>query len=389
MSLAELLASLPEAHRKHLDPASPAPMRMMAARGLAPLPPRDLVTVLCGLALDSDAALAAAATTSLGKLPDKILTAALDGSLAAAALTRLAPMLAGRDDLLEKLVLSQSAPTEALAAVALTASERIAEIISNNQQRCLESEAIVRALRNNPNILRSSLDRLFDFLARAGVVYEDMPESEEALARLTSDEMLQAAAHIELPPELQSLTDEEAVDEERLAAVTEALERGSPPGTPSAEEAPAATPDGKADGPAAPHRIPVYKLITTLNVAKKVALAIRGNKEARSILVRDRNRVVATAAIRNPRVTEQEVAAAASSRTVCDDVIRTIATSKDMTRSYLVKLALVSNPKTPLTHAMKMLPLLRANDIRVLAKSKNVSAAIATQALRLVTATKK
>ena len=51
MSQQEILAVLPESQRRHVDPASPVPMRMMAAKGLAPLPPREMVLVLCGLAI--------------------------------------------------------------------------------------------------------------------------------------------------------------------------------------------------------------------------------------------------------------------------------------------------------------------------------------------------
>ena len=71
-----------------------------------------------------------------------------------------------------------------------------------------------------------------------------------------------------------------------------------------------------------------------------------------------------------------------------DEVVRVIASSKEMTRSYGVKTALVNNPKTPLQVAMRFLTLLRHNDVRAVAKSKNVSSALANQARRLV-ATKK
>lgn len=96
--------------------------------------------------------------------------------------------------------------------------------------------------------------------------------------------------------------------------------------------------------------------------------------------------MVATSAIRSPRITEQEVVAAAQSRSVSDEVIRIIGSSKDMTRSYMVKVALVNNPKTPLTVAMRYLPLLRSTDLRNVAKSKGVTSAVANQAKRLMLA---
>ncbi len=380
MSQADIAAELAPAHRKALDAASPMPARMMAARGMAPLPPREMVLVLAGLALDADTALADAARASLVKLPDKIYDTALSGVLPPAALTPIALALTGRDGPLEKLVLARTTPDAVVAQVATLASEKLAEIIANDQERLLRSHAVVGALRGNTSLLRSSLDRVFDFLVRAGVIYDDFPEAGEALARLSSTDFEQAAAKIELPPEVRQL-----------------LEVGPAAAPPPADEPPSAPedtagqPDAMEDALEAnipqeekEKRVPMLKLVGQLNIAQKVALAMRGNKEARTLLVRDSNRLVAVAAIRSPRITEGEVKSVANSRTVHDDVIRIIGNSRELSRSYGVKLALAGNPKTPLPMAMKLMPLLRDADIKIMAKSKNVSAAISTQARRML-----
>jgi hypothetical protein len=365
--LIDMLALLPEAQRKHLDPAGPAPARMMAAKGMAPLPPRDMVIVLIGLTADADAKLAEAAVASLKKLPDKILGGVLDGDLPPVALGALAETVRARPALLEKYVLNKQVPDEAIAVVAVDAAEAVAEIISNNQERCLRSEPIVIALRRNTNLLKSSLDRLFDFLVRSGVFYDDMPEVGEALARLSPQEMVEAADKVELPPELGGLLEAETDEIDKRADTTaEVLDSTGM----VAEEARA--------------RIPMLKLVTTLSVAQKVALAVKGNKEARAILIRDSNRVVASSAIRNPRVTEQEVVTAANSRSVSDEVVRIISGSKELSRAYGVKVALVNNPKTPLPTAMRFLTLLRQSDLKNVAKSKNVSQAVSNQAKRML-----
>jgi hypothetical protein len=365
VSLESLRAALPPPHQKHLDPAAPVPAKMMASKGVLPLPPRESVIVLCGLTFDVAPEVVTAARASLGKLPDKILAAAIDGGLPPAALGLLAPLSAARDPIAEKIAVNRDTPDEAIAELALVASEHVAEIISSDQQRCLRSQPIVRALRDNPSLLRSSRDRLFDFLVRAGAIHDDLPEYAEALARLTPTEMVEAAERIELPPELNALLEDTPEVEARAEAVTEALER-------------------EIDEEAVHARVPILKLIQGLAVAQKVALAVKGNKEARIILVRDRNRVVASAAIRNPRTTEQEIITSAQSRSVSDEVIRIIAASKELLRTYGVKVALVNNPKTPLPTAMRLLTLLRDADVRAVAKSRNVSSAVANQAKRLV-----
>jgi hypothetical protein len=127
-------------------------------------------------------------------------------------------------------------------------------------------------------------------------------------------------------------------------------------------------------------RIPIQKLVNEMGTAQKVALAMRGNKEARMILIRESNKMVCTAVIRSPRITEPEIVAAALSRSVNDEVIRIIAKSKDMTRSYNVKVALVKNPKTPLQIALSFLKILRQNDLKAISASKSVPAIVAEQA---------
>ena len=350
MTLEALRESLPEEHQPLLDPEGPAPARMMAARGLSPLPPREMVIVLSGLCLDEHEQIAENAEASLQKLPETILGPVLDTELPPLALGIMTPLLAPRPELLEKVVLNRATPDDAIASVAKDVSERLAEIIISNQERCLRSKGIVDSIRHNGALPRASLDRLFDFLVRSGVIYEEMPEFSQAIVRLSPSEMDQMAGHVGLPDQVSGLVGEEVDQVEQMEA---------------------------------PEREPMLKLISQLTAAQKVALAIRGNREARNILIRDSNRVVATAAIRNPRITDTEVLAAAQNRTMCDEVIRIISMSREMTRPYQIKLALVQNPKTPLPTAMRFLSLLRAADVRNVAKSKGIPQALATQAKRL------
>ena len=127
----------------------------------------------------------------------------------------------------------------------------------------------------------------------------------------------------------------------------------------------------------------LYHRIMEMGVADKMKLAIMGSKEARDILVRDANKMVAVAVVKSPKIQESEIEAISKSRSVAEDVLRQIAASNDWMRSYAIKLNLASNPKTPIPIAVKILSHLRGLDLRKLAKSKNVSAAIANQARRL------
>lgn len=385
MSLEALTAALPQMQRKHLAPDAPMPMRMMAAKGMAPLPPREMVIVLCGLSLDGDEKLANSARESLAKLPDRLLGPALSADLPPEALGIVSVAMLEREDMLEALALNRSTPDDALAEIADRVPGKIGEILIANQERCLRSRALVDGLRRNPEIIRSSKDRLFDFLVRAGVIYDDMSEIQEAFTRLSPSEMIQMSDSVALPKSVLALTKDGASPEEiaeaagededldgleELELEVEQVKEGNDAFKEMAEENEGA--------------VPMLKLINNLNTAQKIALAMKGNKEARAILIRDTNKMVSAATIRSPRITEQEVVQAANSRQVADDVIRYIAGSRELSRSYTVKVALAKNPKTPQPTAIKLLTLLRQAELKGIAKSKNVSSAISTQAKRML-----
>lgn len=130
----------------------------------------------------------------------------------------------------------------------------------------------------------------------------------------------------------------------------------------------------------------LYYQILNMGVSEKIKLALRGNKEARGILIRDSNKLVSVAVIKSPKIQEQEIEAISKSRQVSDEVLRTIAGTKEWLKSYTIKLNLVANSKTPLPLAMKLLPQLFEADLRKLAKSKNVSSTVAQQARRIIDA---
>ncbi len=124
--------------------------------------------------------------------------------------------------------------------------------------------------------------------------------------------------------------------------------------------------------------------IQAMGVPEKIKLALRGNREARMQLIHDSNRLIRRFVLQNPRVGDEEVITIAKNRSADDDLLRMIADSRAWTKNYQVRLALVTNPKTPLVLALRFLSSLHERDVRVLAKSKNISSTVATQAKRMV-----
>jgi hypothetical protein len=121
-----------------------------------------------------------------------------------------------------------------------------------------------------------------------------------------------------------------------------------------------------------------------MTVSERIKLALRGNRETRMLLIRDANRMIRRFVLQNPRVGDEEIIAVAKNRSADDELLRIIAESRDWTKNYQVRLSLVTNPKTPLVLSLRFLSGLQERDVRMLAKSKNVSATVANAAKRIV-----
>jgi len=128
----------------------------------------------------------------------------------------------------------------------------------------------------------------------------------------------------------------------------------------------------------------VMAAVASMSVMEKMKLARFGNTSARGVLVRDRNKLVAAAAIRNPKISDSEVESYARSRQLSDEVIRIIANNRQWTRNYPVKLGLCMNPKCPPGTAIKFLNFLTDRDLGTLMRSRDVPGPISTQARRIL-----
>jgi hypothetical protein len=343
--------------RRYASREAPVEARRMAARGALPLPPIELATVLFALLHDSDAEVKSTARESLESLPRDLVSVVLAGDAHPALLSHLARARQDDAELMEKLALNPAAADDTIAFLATLPHRRAVEIIANNQQRILRCSDIVDALGANPITGRAAIDRILSFLGL------ERPASEE----------LEETDPFAVLPEPEAVTDETA-----LAALRALL--GDDAGDLAQELVEEA--EGDLDEQA---RTNLFRLVQNMNVMQKIKLARMGNKEARGLLVRDTNKIVATAAIRSPKLTENEIVQFARARNVCDEVVRVIAANRDFTRHYQVKLGLATNPKCSQPTAMRLLNYLQDKDLRNIMKSKDVPSAISQHARRILT----
>src|SRR5438067_11842563 len=107
------LSALPPNFQKHVDPKAPAPLRMMGAKALVPMGPKEMATALYMLTFDPDTAVRETAAKSAAGLPDRILSVALrDETIDPPVLDHYAEIFGAKDEYVEMLVLNASTPDE-------------------------------------------------------------------------------------------------------------------------------------------------------------------------------------------------------------------------------------------------------------------------------------
>lgn len=122
--------------------------------------------------------------------------------------------------------------------------------------------------------------------------------------------------------------------------------------------------------------------IASMNPAQRLALAMRGTREERAILVRDPNRIVAVAVLSSPRTTDAEVERIARMANVSEDVLRIIGQARGWAKHYPIVAALTKNPRTPVAVSLTLLSRLHESDVKALATDRNVPDVIRLAARR-------
>jgi hypothetical protein len=359
--------TLPEPVRRVVGAGAPEAVRLMAARGLAPLGPRELATALYQLAtpwlpVDGSAPEEAeAARATAGGLPDGVLSAALAGDLDARVIDWFAQRLASRPKLVQVILFNRATADETFARLAEVCREAELQVIARNEQRLLRHPPIIAALYLNPRTPMSVASRAVELAIRNGVAVAGIPGFEEVRASLIAEGGKGSSSGAD------DAVAREASEPDRQEA--------APPEEPAAEEAERAPTDEEQEKATS---------IGGLSMSAKLRLASVGNAFARAVLIRDSNRVIQMAVIRSPSVNDNEVIRYAGNRGLSEDVVRYIAGQKQFVRLYQVKLGLVNNPKCPLQASIGLLPHLTVRDLKAVSRSKGIPSALAKAAQGLL-----
>jgi hypothetical protein len=116
----------------------------------------------------------------------------------------------------------------------------------------------------------------------------------------------------------------------------------------------------------------VTQRLGAMTVAQRMNVAMKGSREERSILIRDPNKLVSTAVLSSPKVTESEIESIAKMTNVSEEILRIIGNTRAWVKNYNVALALVRNPKSPVALSMNLLNRINDKDLRQLSTNRNV-----------------
>lgn len=330
--------------------AYPRDIVQTIARGFLPLEQNDLISVLAYLGGGGDEEIAALARGSLTDIPSRAVAEfAADDAIEPLHLQRL--MAATSDALvLEALIRNRAVPDYAVVELARRADSRVQEVIVINHARILRAPEILDALLENPSATADTRRR----------VHETREEFFAKKARRLEEESEPEVVDLPLDPIADLLERAEAVDE--VAPPTVALSELE-----KTDERTAA----------------LWTRLHHMSVAEKVRLAFRGDRTIRMLLVRDRNKLICAAVMRNPRMSEQEVEAIAGMRNVDDEALRILATRRDWMGKYKILLTLVRNPKAPLGVVLPFINRLTLRDLKGLKDDKGVQQVVRETARKI------
>ena len=264
-----------------------------------------------------------------------------------------------RPKLVPALLQNPSVPEDVLVQMAQEPSREVL-VMMLASPRVISSIGVLQALAGNPNLSQPEAEQVQRGLAALG-------QAPASAVTATDDEGAVQQYYAEHAAEISSEEGKgfELVDstiEEQQAVIA------PPPVEVKEEER---------------ERISILQKIARLSVGQRVQLAMKGSKEERFVLIRDGSKVVSSAVLESPKVTDQEVEAFACMKNVQESVLRGIAGKRKFMKIYAVVRNLVNNPRCPLDVQLNLLKQLLTNDLKFTSINKNISDTVRKSAMKM------
>jgi len=409
----------------------PSNMMQFAARGALSVTPDENIEILVYLAKHNKVFGDLARMTLAGWDEKSSLAAASDPKTPREVLDYLVSPENLRPKLLPALLENPAVSDSELAKFALSASaESLAAMLQSPRVRA--AKGILQSLRANPYLKAAEATAVAELLsgrvapadaakvsAPDGATSADLTQSaaatavaieshdEAASAEKDGEEVPEETVSAYLAEHTAEIGAEEGKAFQAIGGVVDLLGAGyfpvvetkdmaeatQQPGTATVAAAPAAAakpapaadsrPMGRVPPAAEPRRENTLQKINRLDVKGRIQLALKGNKEERSILIRDGTKVVALAVLDAPRITDGEVEKFAQQKNVLEAVLRQIPLKRRFMKNYIVVRNLVSNPRTPLDLGLALMKHLLPQDLKNISGNKEISETVRKLALKM------
>jgi hypothetical protein len=391
----------------------PSNMMQFAARGALQVPPAENIEILVYLARHNKVFGDTARMTLAGWDEKASLAVAADPQSPPEVLDY---MISGdnlRPSLLAALLENPSISEAQITKLAVSAMRDSIEVMLKSA-RVRTLSGVIQTLKSNPYLKKEEAEALHageSVTAPAGATSEAVAGTAE-VQHLASTPPTEPEEVVHSGHEPSHISDDEAVTSymtEHAAAIasegekpfhsiggvvellgegvlteehSEAIAAAAPAPAPQPEATALAAvpvakplPEGK--------RLNTVQKINTLDVKGRIQLALKGNKEERSILIRDGTKVVALAVLEAPKLSDGEVEKFASQKNVLEAVLRQIPLKRRFMKNYIVVRNLVGNPRTPIDLSLGLMKNLLAQDLKNISGNKEVSETIRKLALKM------
>ena len=320
----------------------PRQVRLFAAQGLLPVSREDLLCMQTILSADPDEVLALTAAESLRSEDEQTILGWLRDAPPEPLVLDLLIRVRDGEETWAAVAAHANTPDETLRVLARNGTPLIQDIIITNQVRLFGCLEILDDLRENPQATPVIRRRVREFeeefiekaIAEEAALATAGPSVEEALGALRA-----IGAHI---PKEDTMPYPETMD----PALVEAVKKSSQS---------------------------THARLLKMTVYDRIITALRGSREERMILVNSRNRLIQRSVLACPKLTDSEIEQYASSRSVAEEVIKQIASTRKWLRHYPVIIALALNPKTPVYTAKSIIPRLNHRDKVRVSRDRNIS----------------
>ena len=371
--------------------AVPSGLMQTAARGALAVPPQEMIEILVHLATENKVFAERARLTLAGWEEGSAREAAANPSTSKEVLNYLADPQNLRPGLLPALLENPSVSAESILTVAVSATREQVEVLLNSA-RVNATREILNVLGSNPNLTE----------AEAKAIQEEVPALEQqattppAAGEASADEseVSEEAIHAYLSEHAAEIVAEAGKAFQPIGGVHEEI---APEAHATPEALAMATSGGEHGEAAAVKRAPLRKWILSadeqrgsalqkiskLDIKGRIQLAMKGNKEERSLLIRDGTKIVALAVLESPKVTDGEVERFAGQKNVLESVLRAIPMKRRFIKQYPVVRALTSNPRTPIDVSLGLIKHLLMQDLRHLSGNKEVSDTVRKLAMKM------